>query len=197
MNGDASISRSSSCAMPALFSPHSPPAEPAPARGDRFAPVSLGEAPGDEIPVDEMLDERLRESPPLIAIVDIVGVLPHIQGQQRVPIIKQRRLAVRCAELIAEGGEVPEVALDPPSQRTLRFAALGDESSQSSFARTRSARAVSSRPRRRRQRSDRPAASAPGRTAGYIPPSGAFAANATDRSAAIPPLGAMTFQSVK
>ena len=45
---------------------------------------------GDEVPVDQMVEEGLHEVGPAVLVVEIIGVLPNVAGQQR-------RLALRPA----------------------------------------------------------------------------------------------------
>src|SRR5215472_18285874 len=50
---------------------------------------------GDVIPVDQVLHERLEVIRPAVAIVDVVGVLPHVAAENRLGAVHQRVLAVR------------------------------------------------------------------------------------------------------
>src|SRR4051794_7311336 len=38
---------------------------------------------GDEVPVDDVRQHRAREPRPLVAVVDVVSMLPHIEREQR------------------------------------------------------------------------------------------------------------------
>ena len=74
--------------------------DPAPARRDRMdfphrlsaqelallvgaAGALAVEVLGDEVPVDDVLEHGLEEARALVAIVDVIGMLPHIEREQR------------------------------------------------------------------------------------------------------------------
>src|SRR4051812_33152151 len=49
----------------------------------------------DELPVDEIGKQRVDEGGPLVAIVDIISMLPHIDGEQGLhPLMRHRCVAV-------------------------------------------------------------------------------------------------------
>ena len=55
----------------------------------------LAEQLGDIFPIDEVIDPRLQIVGPAIAIVDVVGVLPHVDAEDRLRAVDERVLAVR------------------------------------------------------------------------------------------------------
>ena len=54
-------------------------------------PVKVGR---DEIPVDEVVEDRLQEAWTLVAIIDVISMLPHIEGQQRDEAVDRGRVGV-------------------------------------------------------------------------------------------------------
>src|SRR5262249_14889929 len=51
---------------------------------------------GDVVPVDEVLPERLQVVGPPVAIIDVIGMLPHVATEDRLAPVHQRVLAVGC-----------------------------------------------------------------------------------------------------
>ena len=57
--------------------------------------ASAVEVLGDEIPVDDVRQHRAREIRPLVAIVDVISVLPHIEREQRHhALVNDRRVGI-------------------------------------------------------------------------------------------------------
>src|SRR5579871_4881111 len=50
---------------------------------------------GDIFPVDQMVDERLQIIRPAVAVIDIIGVFPHIDAEDRRCALDQRAFPVR------------------------------------------------------------------------------------------------------
>src|SRR6202011_1322904 len=50
---------------------------------------------GDVVPVDEVVDERLEIVRAPVAVVDVVGVLPHVAAEDRAAALHQRVSPVR------------------------------------------------------------------------------------------------------
>src|ERR1700730_12460925 len=90
--------------------------EAPPVRGlapNREVSASLRQVLGDEVPVDQVVQEGLDEVRPAVLIVEVVSVLPHIAGQQRRLAFGQRIEGVRCGgdlELSAVADEPPPTA---------------------------------------------------------------------------------------
>src|ERR1700722_13214298 len=49
----------------------------------------------DMLPIDEMLEERLEVVGPAVAIIDVVGVLPHVAAENGLRPMHERVFAVR------------------------------------------------------------------------------------------------------
>ncbi len=65
-------------------------------RSERRAQNCLGIQLGDVVPVHQVLDERLEIVRAAVAVIDVVGVLPHIDAEDRGSAGDQRALAVRA-----------------------------------------------------------------------------------------------------
>ena len=48
----------------------------------------------DEVPVDDVVEHRLQKLGPLIAIVDVLGMFPHIKRQQRHEVVDRGGVGV-------------------------------------------------------------------------------------------------------
>jgi hypothetical protein len=82
-----------------------------------------GEVLGREIPVEALLDHGLEIGRPLVLVVEVVGVLPHVDRQQRIEILVRQRVAVMGLldrQLAALLGE-PD-----PAAREMAGAAIGE-----------------------------------------------------------------------
>jgi len=114
---------------------HHPPGGPPPRAGeDRLLRHRLGrvlphraprEVLGGEVPVEVLVDHRLEVVGPLVLVIEVVGVLPHVDRQQRNevavrPRVRQRvavvgfldrQLAALFGEPDPAAGEVPGAAL--------------------------------------------------------------------------------------
>src|SRR5579863_8399935 len=76
-------------------------------RGPKWL-LRLGEVLRDEVPVDEVVEERLHEIGPAVLEVEIIGVLPHVAGHQRGLALAERVDRIRRPgdrELAAAGDE--------------------------------------------------------------------------------------------
>src|SRR5688500_8589090 len=97
-----------------------------PTRGGRvaaFASASGGETLRDELPIDEIVDEGLQVVRPTVLVVEIVGVLPHVDAEQGLLAMDQRVLAVRRLGDL----ELPAVLDEPgPARPELRGTGLGE-----------------------------------------------------------------------
>jgi hypothetical protein len=103
-----------------------------------------------EIPVGELLEEGRHVVGPPVLIVEVIGVLPHVDGEQRDLAVDDRRVGIagradlelvvgeakpgpaaaeladrRCLEGGGEGGEAAQILLDPISDSPARRATLG------------------------------------------------------------------------
>src|SRR5262249_48100045 len=92
---------------------------------------------GDVIPIDEMIDERLEVVGPPVAIVDVVGVLPHVAAEDRRRALHQWALAVRSlgdddlaildGEPAPAGAELRDAGLDDVLLHLGDRAEVGDD----------------------------------------------------------------------
>src|SRR6478735_6849875 len=103
----------------------SPDADRGPRRGpdQRSAAGSGAQVLVHEVPVDEVVEDDVEELRPRVAVVDVVGVLPHVDGEQRLLTVLEGQVGVgRLGHL-----ELAAVVDQPgPAGAELGDAGLGD-----------------------------------------------------------------------
>src|SRR5690606_10891046 len=73
----------------------SAPRNPSPPVLSTRAPGSAGHVLGHEVPVHEVVEPGRDVVRPGVAEVDVVGVLPHVEGEQRLRTVLHRQVRVR------------------------------------------------------------------------------------------------------
>src|SRR5215208_8104511 len=81
----------------------------------------LGKHLLDMLPIDEIVDEGLEILLPPIAIIDVIGMLPHIAAEDRIGALHQRVFPIGCLG----NAELAVLCRDPaPARAELRHAGL-------------------------------------------------------------------------
>ena len=87
----------------------------------------LGKILGGEVPIQQLRQHGLQVAGPLVLIVEVIGVLPDIDGEQAIDALGHRAFGVRRAHdrKLAAGRHQPG-----PARSELRLAGLGERLAQ-------------------------------------------------------------------
>ncbi len=83
----------------------------------------LGQILGHEVPVEQLVQERFDVIRPRVAIVDVIGVLPHIGRRECFRVVLHRKISIRRLHCLKTISTVDEPR---PAGTELGFRCFGE-----------------------------------------------------------------------